>query len=289
MSSAPPEDRNGLSFTRKHNADERRQIMDQLSVLLERIEQWHAKTSQPLPVRRGSLLDVADALSEPFQSSHKIKQHLTNATDHLHALRALFVDARAQHLYAPYTLIRPALENAIAVLFIFRYATPRSVARETLRDEWANITEMHRAAITIGVPKHIADAEKLQRADLIDAAIEQAGFRLNEVKGKAKSTSGKMDEVTEAYKLSRMPYSMWQMCSAASHGMRWALPMLAMFDAEDDGESKTLSGRIMSDEASILNALVSACHVLDRAFTVFEAHSRPTGHTGQSFLGAQRR
>ncbi|OOP59533.1 hypothetical protein BMF89_20410 [Arthrobacter sp. SRS-W-1-2016] len=69
-----------------------------MSILLERVEKWHDRTSQPFTVRRGSLLDAADGLSLPFQSSHKVKQHLTNATDHLHALRALFVDAGTQHI-----------------------------------------------------------------------------------------------------------------------------------------------------------------------------------------------
>ncbi|WP_171983571.1 hypothetical protein [Arthrobacter sp. SRS-W-1-2016] len=51
----------------------------------------------------------------------------------------------------------------MAVLFIFRDATPRSLALETLRDEWTNIIEMHNATLTIGVPQQVADAEKLRR------------------------------------------------------------------------------------------------------------------------------
>jgi hypothetical protein len=286
---ARPDGRAVPRIMRTHDATERRSILDQMSRLFERVEVWHALTSERHAIRRGSLLDAADGLSDPFQSSHKINQHLTNATDHLHALRELFVKGGVQHIYAPYTLIRPALENAMAVLFILRDATPRSVALEALRDEWANIGEMHKASLTIGVPRQVADTEKLRRIALLDETIGAAGFRRDEVKGTPKTTSKKMEEVTASYGLSPMAHSMWQLCSAASHGKRWALPMLAMFDFNDDGESKTISGRIVSDEASILHALLAACHVLERAFIVRAAHSRPTGHTGESFIGPQDR
>jgi hypothetical protein len=175
------------------------------------------------------------------------------------------------------------------VLYAFLDATPQSVALTALRDEHASIIEMHRAAIKIGVPEAVADAEKQSRAEVIDASIEAAGFRLNDVKGTTKSMTKKLELVTEFYSLGRMPHSMWQMCSAASHGTRWALPMLAMFDAEDDGESQTISGRIVSDEATILHALVTACNVLERAFTVVDARSRPAGHTGESFAVLRNR
>lgn len=274
----------GPGFIRTYDAVERRRLLDGIAAQLERIDTWHSRTTTSLTIRRGSLLEAADALSRPFQASHKVNQQLTNAADHLHALRTLFIEAKAQHIYAPYTLIRPALEGAVGILYTFTDATPVSVALTTLRDEYANINEMHTAAITIGVPVHIADAEKLARAELLDATIDTAGFRRNDVKGKPKSTTGRMEAVAKFYRLGRMPLSMWQMCSAASHGTRWALPMLAMFDAEDDGKSETVSGRIVSDEATILHTLTTACDVLERAFTVVEAYSRPAGHTGKSFI-----
>ncbi|MEJ1115504.1 hypothetical protein WBN73_13910 [Paenarthrobacter sp. CCNWLY172] len=275
----------GPGFIRTYTPEQRRRILDSISRQLNRVEDWHARRhAQPLLVRRGSLLDAADELARPFQASHKIKQQLTNAIDHLHALRALLVNAGVQHIYAPYTLIRPALEGAVGVLFIFMDATPQSVALRTLRDEHSSILEMHKAAITIGVPEDAADAEKAKRTKLIDDVIDTASFRKSDVKGATKSMTKKMELVTRFYHLGPMPHSMWQICSAASHGTRWALPMLAMFDADDDGKSPTITGQIVSDEATILRSLMTACDVLERAFTVVDAHCLPTGHNGQSFI-----
>jgi hypothetical protein len=123
--------------------------------------------------------------------------------------------------------------------------------------------------------------------DLLDKAIARSGNRPDRVKGSSKTVSRMMEEVAEAYRIGPLPHSMWQLCSAATHGKRWAIPMLAMMSAVDRDRPGTLVGRLESDEASIRNALWCACYLLDRALTVREKHSRPTGHTGASFFRVQ--
>jgi len=49
--------------------------------------------------------------ANPYQLSHAVALSLGSARDHLHALRALVIDANALHTSAPWTLCRAALEN----------------------------------------------------------------------------------------------------------------------------------------------------------------------------------
>ncbi|MCS3494502.1 hypothetical protein M2368_003534 [Arthrobacter sp. JUb119] len=56
-----------------------------------------------------------------------------------------------------------------------------------------------------------------------------------------------------------------------------------MMDAEDDGESKVISGKLTSAEQGILFALVAACDLIERLRPVTERH------TGAAFTRQERK
>jgi hypothetical protein len=61
---------------------------------------------------------AAQRMGGPLHLSHAVS-HLTSvAVDHLHALRALVVDAQALHNSAPYTLARSAIEAGATALWL---------------------------------------------------------------------------------------------------------------------------------------------------------------------------
>lgn len=76
-----------------------------------RIEELHRSGQEAWNVGSGSVLDAADALTEPHQVSHLLGYLLHTAVDHLHALKTLLADAETQHKFAPYTLIRGSIEQ----------------------------------------------------------------------------------------------------------------------------------------------------------------------------------
>lgn len=66
----------------------------------------------------GSPLRADDDRTHPYELSHGAWHSLSHAVDHLHCLRSLVRDARVIHMYAPYSLIRAALENACAAVWM---------------------------------------------------------------------------------------------------------------------------------------------------------------------------
>jgi hypothetical protein len=105
------------------------------------IGHWHAAGADAHTEAPGSLLNVVDALTEPHQTSHLIGYLLHTAVDHLHALRMLMENAGTQHTFAPYTLIRCAIESASTALWILQDDDPRSVAVRTLKLEYAGLLD----------------------------------------------------------------------------------------------------------------------------------------------------
>lgn len=95
-------------------------LAETLRVLGE-AEAWAARTSadaarlRPAP---GSSLRGDDDQVFPYSLSHAVWDALDHAVDHLTCLQALLRDARVIHRFAPYALVRGALENACAAVWM---------------------------------------------------------------------------------------------------------------------------------------------------------------------------
>lgn len=243
-----------------------------------RIEEWHRSGQEASSVGSGSVLDAADALTEPHQVSHLIGYLLHTAVDHLHALKTLLADAEAQHTFAPFTLIRGSIEAASTALWILQDADPRLVTRRALHLEYQNLWDQRRATRLVDKDADF-DEERLallkkvlDRNDLTTAVVKKQ-LHVGEIIATAAAAF--------ALPASRLT---WQMCSAAAHGRPWAKQFLTLFEAhDDDGISKTLSGQLTSNQLAMAISLNNACEVFDKARTVRNKHSRNPNHTGSSF------
>jgi hypothetical protein len=80
-------------------------------------------TARHLRSAPGSSLCGDDKKADPFRLSHVAWHSLSNAVDHLGCLRALLGDAKVIHMYAPFTLVRAALENACGPCGCYSRAT----------------------------------------------------------------------------------------------------------------------------------------------------------------------
>ncbi|TYC95861.1 hypothetical protein FQ377_14570 [Arthrobacter echini] len=107
---------------------------------LQQIDEWHKVGEKAHNNAPGSLLDVIDGLTEPLQASHLLGYLLHTAVDHLHALKAQLVEAKSQHTFAPYTLIRGAIEASSTALWILQDGVPLAVATRSLRLEHVNLS-----------------------------------------------------------------------------------------------------------------------------------------------------
>lgn len=268
-------------FVRSITAAETAQAHATMADCFAQIEQWHEFVSVTRPVAASSALGVADRLTEPFQSSHTVSFNILTAVDHLHALRALLVDAKAQHIFAPYSLVRSAIENAATALWIMTDSHPRAIAVRSLKIEHANHVDVTRAHKTLGL---VVDPT---RDKLLEAVITKNGMKRDGIKANPPGFLKIVEEAAAAHDLGKLPGLMWQMCSAATHGRNWSSVILAMMEAEDDMMSKTLSGRLTSDEKAIAQALQIVGPLLDRTLRMQLSRCSATGTAGESFIKPQ--
>jgi len=244
----------------------------------QRIDTWHKTGQEPHDAAPGSLLHIADAMTEPHQVSHLIGFLLHTAVDHLHALKSLMADAKAQHTFAPYTLIRGAIEAASTALWIVQDDDPRQVTHRALTLEYMNLGDQRRAVRTVD-PDAGYDEERLSR---LREVLTRNDLTIQKVKNGPTVTR----IISEAASHFDIPTSRltWQMCSAAAHGRPWAKQFLTLFEAQaDDGVSKTLSGRLSSNQMAIALSLNTGCNVIDKALTLRSGYSLNPAHSGRSF------
>jgi hypothetical protein len=271
------ETKSGLGRRLSHSESER--AWASLRIDFAEIGSWQDEGITSVEAKPGSLLGVVDAMSEPFQASHQIGYLLHTAVDHLHGLKMMMEQAGAQHTFAPYTLIRAAIESASTALWILQPDASREVARRSLRLEYADLNDLKRANTTVD-----PDAGHDQvRLGTFNNCLSKHGWKNPEVKERPPGPLVIIQEVSEHFDVLGAAL-MWQMCSAAAHGKHWARQYLTLFEFDDDGTSKVLSGRLTSDESAIAMALHIACDVVRKAKAVRGIHSKDPLHSGDAFI-----
>lgn len=270
------------SILRTRTMEEDQDAWRQLSKLFREIEEWHAAVSGTHPVHAQSPLGIADELSDPFQASHAVGYLRLTAVDHLHALRTLMQEAQSQHIFAPFSVIRSALESASTALWILTDPDPRAIAVRSLKQEWVNLRELRHAYQTIGAPEKDLTA----RYQRFDAVIEKNRMKKDGITANPPGSLKMLQRACDAFELGSVPVLMWQMCSGATHGRNWITGFLTMMEAQDDGVSKIVKGRLTSDAQAILVATYAACDVVRRLFTVMQNRARLEYHTGAAFQKA---
>lgn len=247
------------------------------------ISDWHEPNVKSYDAASGSLLHVADAMSEPHQASHVVGYLLLTAVDHLHALKMVMVDAGSQHTFAPYTLIRGAIENASTALWILQQNDPRSVAVRALTLEYRGLLDQRRATRAVD-PKAEMDKDLL---DIFNACLARHGFTHTQIKTPPQHLA--TIEATSQHFHIRNAALTWQLCSAAAHGRQWAWKYLTLFEPQDDdGVSKVIDGQLTSNETIIAYSLNTACNVVRKALAIRKLHSDNTSHSGASFVKPER-
>lgn len=249
-----------------------------MSFDFQRIEEWHKAARRAHETASGSQLAVTDAMTKPHQVSHLIGYLIHTAIDHLHALKALITDAGVQHTFAPYTLIRGAIEAASTSLWLLHDADPLDIARRALTLEYTNLGDQRRATKSVD-PSAGYDEDRLE---ILRDVLNRNHMTVRDVKDPVTVTT-QIQMAAKRFGLTAS-YLTWQMCSAAAHGRPWAQQFLTLFEAEDDdGLSETLSGQLSSNQLALALSLHTACEVLDKALTVRDRYSRNPDHPGTSF------
>lgn len=269
----------GSSILRSRTEKEEQEAHQILAELFREVESWHAAVAESLQVSSQSALGIADGLSEPLQASHLVGYLRLTAVDHLHALRTLIRDAKSQHIFAPFSLIRSVLESASTALWILSDGDPRAIAVRSLKQEWVNLRDLGNAYETVGAPAQ----DTAVRRELLDMVIAKNDLKKDGIKANPPGSLKTIQAACDDFELGTVPVMMWQMCSGATHGRKWITGFLTMMEGRDDGVSKIVSGRLTSDVQAIVLATYAACDVVRKLFSVVDLRARPDGHTGTSF------
>ncbi|MYS95597.1 MULTISPECIES: hypothetical protein [Streptomyces] len=104
---------------------DRTHVQPHVADALRQINGWQKATSEPSPaVEPGSSLSGDDAKVPTLRVSSAAYQCFTHAVDHLHAVQALLFEAKVIHSYAPYSLLRAAVEAAGEAIWLLEPQPP---------------------------------------------------------------------------------------------------------------------------------------------------------------------
>jgi hypothetical protein len=177
---------------------------------------WAARTHAGAPRLRPdprSSLRGDDDKTHPYDLSHTAWRHLSNAVDHLSCLQALLGDAKVVHMYAPFTLVRGALENACAVVWLLQPCQRKERLARRFRLAISDIRHEYQAGEVMG---QASPQTKLERIAEVTAIAERAGVDDAALKGNV-SYAEIVAAVDEGTPGSLILLS-WKVCSGFAHG-----------------------------------------------------------------------
>jgi hypothetical protein len=175
------------------------------------------EADRPQPPPPGSPLRADDDLAHPYDLSHAAWLSLTHAVDHLGCLNTLLADAHVVHLFAPYSLVRSALENSSAAVWMLH--PPNRIKRLTRRLRFAtadihNGEEAKRLTGSQGPrseKERINEVRDIARRAGVDADIAVSHVGYSEI---VRAAGSALDSEA-AVRFS------WKLCSGVTHGDLW--------------------------------------------------------------------
>lgn len=238
-----------------------------------KIARWQERNEQEAPAPQpGSDLAADDVATAYLQTSHVVATHFAYAVDHLNALRALIVDAKLVPMGAPFTLLRSALENACAVVWLLGPDEPRTRALRRLRSGLADAKDSTDVSDLTGWTGGRSLSER--RQDIVDMAA-RSGISDQELGTRPIGYGTIVQQATEHLKPGLPVLLLWKGCSGITHGRQWALVTMQRMEPEGEqadgvGTYKTTAG---------LPSIASALHVITHVVEVgYQLHDRRRLH-----------
>jgi hypothetical protein len=244
------------------------------SAMFATIDGWVSLISQPTPpVEPGSSLDGDARKSPNLQVAHAAWNGINHSVDHLHALRALMLDARILNIYAPFTLVRSAMENAATAVWLLEPRQRPERLRRCLKlarhEAWES-GQVHKL-LPAEALKGIRTAQ--QRIDAIRALAVQLHLVPDNIAGhfsyeKVIRSAGEATGI--GGDLSAL---VWRFGSGFAHGRYWASFSLLereVFAAQDG----MVNVRFTSDVDRVLSLAGFPFAFTNRALQLYEQRRR---------------
>jgi hypothetical protein len=198
------------------------------------VERWREEAASTTPsVQPASDLDQDATLSAKWQVAHAAWGCSVSAIDNLAVLRTSL--EQAIHPYAPYSLLRVAIENAAtAVWLLMPDDSPERVTRR-LRLVWDESRDIESLQTTFPAMFKPGQGSS-ERRDEVRAIAKRAGIPLERIAGRW-SWAKVVHEAGECTKLRGNTIElMWRLCSGFAHARDWA--RWSWLDIDRIGEKK---------------------------------------------------
>ncbi|WLQ69380.1 hypothetical protein [Streptomyces glycanivorans] len=195
-------------------------------------------------------------------------QCFTHAADHLHAVQALLFEARVIHSYAPYSLLRAAVEAAGEAIWLLEPASRDERIRRCLKRAYENVRQgkdfMDLSGLQTSGRPHAERVEEIRslavenRLDPHDicgrwSTQRQLAF-VDQVAGDGKET---------------LAQNLWQICSGFAHGREWAT--LGVLERSVESQvGNVVQVRLSSSTDVLLNMLYAATQLTARAKALYD-------------------
>lgn len=263
--------------------EERIKARHNLSNLFADIEQLHETFQSTPSVEERSVLWFDDRLTRPYQTSHVVSYLLLTAVDHLHCLRTVMVEAKSQHIFAPFTLIRSAIESASTAVWLLSPKDRAVRVTRSLQLERNNLTMFGKALTAIGIDPETSIAARLA---LLQEAVQRAGADSGAVMGSFPAVQTIIRKASEEARMPRLVLGAWQLSSGSAHGKTWAGQQTSTFvESPETSTADVLSGVLTSNETAIYQVLFPALVVVNRGMELQSMRgSRRLQASGASFI-----
>src|ERR1700733_323624 len=249
-------------------------LAETLRVLIQ-ADEWTARTAaeadrlRPAP---GSQLREDDDQADPYHVSHAAWRSLSTAVDHLSCLRVPLGDAKTIHMYAPFTLVRSALENGSAAVWMLQ--PPQRGERLARRFRFAieDIRNGERARKLTG---QAGPRTEKERIDQIRDIAGPAGLDAAALKQRA--TYSEIIQAVDESRNARHTIEMsWKVCSGFAHGDMWAtLAASRRTQIPSPAEEEIETFKIEANLSFLMNVTMIAVAVTRRGGRLFGQRCQP--------------
>jgi len=253
---------------------ERQHLLELLSEL-RKVDAWVARmdpSTRPPGPQPGSSLYGDDARTHPYELSHGAWHALSHAVDHLNCLHVLLKDAQVIHMFAPFSLVRAALENASAAVWMLQPPSRTSRVCRRFRFAVANIRNGDAA-------KQLARLEGGRPQDVLIDEVRELARQAGVTAAEATKKVGYQEVVTSAASAlgqdtAVIPFA-WRLCSGISHGDFWTTLSAAQRTELPGAPPGIGSFRVTANVQTLMYVTTFAVRMTGLGWRLYDRRSQP--------------
>jgi hypothetical protein len=241
---------------------------------LENVDPWLDRIRPDGPEQSpqpGSSLAGDDNRVHPYETSHTVWHSISHAVDHLHMLRLALREAQIINMYSPYSLVRGALENASAAVWLLAPPSRPDRVLRRLRLQTADVRSGERAKALVGQLGPRSLQERIGELEAIARRVGLDSRQLHSRPGYGEIVSIAGGHTPIGGQLAKF---IWTLCSGIAHGDWWAT-LSASYRIELPGAHAGLvHNSVQADVNTLMFTTQVATHMTALAWDFYDERGR---------------